>query len=479
MNDKPNILFILTDDLGWKDLSCYGSEFYESPHIDRLCAEGMRFTDAYAAAPICSPTRASILTGQYPARLKLTNYIDWGHQRHPLRGRIVDAPYIDRLPTDQVCIAHPLSEAGYATWHVGKWHLGYEDTYPDRHGFDINIGGCEWGMPCKGYFAPWNLPSLPGDDVPEGTYLDDYLTDRAIELIQSAGDRPFYLNLWYYLVHVPIQAKDEDIAYFEEKARKMGLDRQECFKNEGRYPYLPPNEPPEVMHRTIQSNAVYAAMIKALDDNVGRVLQALDACGKTDNTVVFFSSDNGGLNTGNHPPTCNAPLAYGKGWVQEGGTRVDTIVKAPGIVPPGSVCEEPTTSPDFYPTILELCGLDAMPEQHKDGVSILPLLRGETMKRRPIFWHYPHYSNCGGHPGCSVRDGDYILIEFFEDHHLELYNLKNDISQRRNLAEEQPERRDAMLKVLHDWRRAVGGILPTRNPDWSPDDCEAGCAPTV
>lgn len=475
---KPNVLFILIDDMGWRDLACYGSEFYESPNIDALCAQGMRFTDAYAACPVCSPTRASILTGKYPSRLKLTNYIDWQRKNHPLRGRIIDAPYIDQLPSNESTLAHALRENGYDTWHVGKWHLGPENAYPDKRGFDVNVGGCEYGMPTHGYFAPWKLPVLQGDDVPEGTYLDDHLTDKAVELIRGSGENPFFLNLWYYLVHTPIQAKDADIAYFEEKARRMGLDQQPEFEEGGAFPYIAERRVGKhVRHRIVQSNATYAAMVKALDDNVGRVLQALEETGKTDNTLVVFTSDNGGLST-DHASTCNAPLKHGKGWMEEGGVREPLIVRWPATVQPGSVTHEPVSSPDFYPTLLEACGLPSKPGQHVDGKSFLPLLNGAPFERGPIFWHYPHYSNCGGHPGCSVRDGDYVLIRFFEDDHVELYNLREDLGQRRDLADELPDKKRELETALDQWLHDTGALLPIANPDWE-DQCRKGCGPHV
>ena len=479
--DRPNILFIHIDDMGWRDLSCYGSEFYESPTIDKLLADGMHFTDGYAACPVCSPTRAALLTGKYPARLKLTNYIDWGRGHHPLRGRVIDAPYLDRLPSNECSLATALREGGYATWHIGKWHLGFEDTWPERHGFDVNVGGNQWGMPTRGYFAPWHLPNLAGHDVAEGTYLDDYLTDRAVELIRERdAGRPFFLNLWYYSVHTPIQAKPEDIAYFEQKAAAMGLDKASPFEPRDVYPYLGKRDRSErVRHRTQQGDPAYAAMIKNLDRNIARVLSALDDAGVRDDTVVIFTSDNGGLSTGGKPPTCNAPLANGKGWMEEGGTREPWIVRWPGRVAPGSVCHEPITSTDLYPTVLDMAGLDPRPEQHVDGVSFRAALEGRPFERGPVFWHYPHFSNCGGHPGCSVRRGDYKLTRFFEDDHLELYNLREDIGETDNLCDREPERRDELLAVLDRWLHDTGAIFPVRNPEWKEEDHEPGCAPTV
>ena len=467
-NTPPNVLFILIDDMGWRDLSCYGSTFYESPNIDRLFAEGMHFTDAYAACPVCSPTRASIMTGRYPARVGVTNYIDWQKKRHPLRGRVIDAPYIDHLPRSERSLAAALKDGGYAAWHVGKWHLGYADSYPEKHGFDVNIGGCEWGMPIHGHFSPWGLPNLPDENVPENTYLDDYLTDRAVDLLRNRDPgQPFYLNLSYYAVHAPVDAKEEDIQYFREKASRLGLDKAENVFREGDFHPYERSRDKRVVHRCIQSNPAFAAMVLNLDRNIGRVLEALSETGAADDTMIVFTSDNGGLSTsGKAPPTCNAPLAFGKGWVEEGGVREPLIVRWPGVVSAGSVCREPVTSPDFYPTILEACGRPLEPAQHVDGKSFMPALRGEPFERGPIFWHYPHYSNCGGHPGCSVRRGAYKLIEFFEDGHLELYDLCNDVGETKNLAGERPAIRDELLALLHEWQDDVGAVQMAPNPDW-------------
>lgn len=479
---RPNIVLILIDDLGWRDLGCYGSAFYESPNIDRLLAEGMHFTDAYAACPVCSPTRASMLTGQYPARLKLTNYIDWRRSNHPLRGRVIDAPYIDRLPTNQTSLATALGEAGYATWHVGKWHLGYRDTYPQRHGFDLNVGGNECGMPTHGYFAPWHLPNLPGDDVDEGTHLDDYLTDRAIEQVRAAGaeGRAFFLNYWPYLVHTPIQAKDDDIAYFQNKARELGLEGP-AFRDGQPYPYQTqaPARQGRVQHRTLQSDPVYAAMVLNLDRNIGRLLDALDEAGVADETLVLLSSDNGGLATGHHPPTCNAPLAFGKGWMEEGGVREPLIARWPGVIAPASVCAEPVTSTDFFPTLLEAAGLDPQPHRHVDGVSLMPALRGQAFTRGPIFWHYPHYSNCGGHPGASIREGHWKLIRFFEGGREVLYHLVDDLGESRDRSDDEPAVLSRLREQLDRWLYDVGALLPISNPAWTPDDHRPGCSPTV
>ena len=467
---KPNIIFILLDDFGWMDLGCYGSSFYQTPNLDRLCADGMHFTDAYASCPVCSPTRASVLTGRYPARVGVTNFIDWSERRHPSRGRVVDVPYLKQLPQTEVSLARTLQDGGYATWHVGKWHLGGPGFYPHEHGFQVNVGGCEVGSPGSGgYFSPWSgIPALEDAEVPEGTYLTDYLTGRAIDLIEQRDERPFFFNLWYYTVHTPIQAKEDKIARYEARVRELGLGEVEPFEEGAFFPCEHKKEQ-RIRRRRVQSDPVYAAMIDSMDENVGRILQALEDQGIADDTIIFFTSDNGGLSTSEGSPTCNAPLAEGKGWMYEGGTREPLIVWWPGTTAPGSRCGAPVTSTDFYPTVLEMAGLDALPDQHCDGVSLVPLLRGELeLDREAIFWHFPHYGNQGGTPGSSVRAGDYKLIEFFEDGHVELYNLRDDIGEDRDLSEERPEVTRRLRTLLTEWRESIEARIPQPNPDFAP-----------
>ncbi len=455
---KPNILFILIDDLGWRDLACYGSAFYETPNLDRLAVEGMNFTDAYAACPVCSPTRASILSGKYPARVGVTDWIDWGLRIHPARGKLVDAPYIDHLPLVETSLAAALKQGGYHTWHIGKWHLGGETTFPEQHGFDVNLGGCKWGSPYNGYFSPYDIPGF--ENGPEGEYLTDRLTDEAIQLIEKNDEKPFFLNLWYYSVHTPIQAKPEHIEKFERKAKELGIDQIEPFEIGEPFP-TEHKQHLKVTRRVLQSDPVYAAMIYALDENIGRLLATLERTGQAENTVVIFTSDNGGLATAEGSPTCNAPLSEGKGWMYEGGTREPLIVRWPGTINPGTSCGVPVTSPDFYPTLLEIAELPSRPEQHVDGVSLLPLLKGaESLERDAIFWHYPHYGNQGGTPGSSIRTGDYKLIHFFEGDRLELYNLRQDIGEDHDLAAKNPEVAARMQGQLIEWREKVAAKYP-------------------
>ena len=461
---KPNFLFILLDDFGWKDCSCYGSTFYETPNIDRLAQEGMRFTDAYAACPVCSPTRASILSGKYPTTVGVTDWIDWGKKTHPARGKLVDVSYIDHLPLEEISLASALRAGGYNTWHVGKWHLGGDPYYPQHQGFDVNMGGCVWGSPANGYFSPYDIPGF--DNGPEGEYLTDRLTNEAIRLIESNNGKPFFLNMWYYTVHTPIQAKAEHIEKFERKAKQMGLDDIDPFEVGDPFP-TEHKEHLNIIRRTLQSNPVYAAMIYALDENIGRLLDVLDRTGQAENTVVIFTSDNGGLATAEGSPTCNAPLAQGKGWMYEGGTREPLIVRWPGVVAPGTTCDIAVTSPDFYPTFLEMAGLPLMPDQHVDGVSLLPLLKGSgSIEREAIFWHYPHYGNQGGTPGSSIRTGDYKLSHFFEDDRVELYNMREDISEDHDLSKVMPELAKRMKAQLEEWRAGVEARIPQPNPEY-------------
>jgi len=451
-NSHLNIVFILADDLGWRDLGCYGSTFYETPHLDRLAAQGMRFTDAYAACNVCSPTRASILTGKYPARLNLT---DWLPGRPDRPDQKLKRPLIiDHLPLEEVTIAEALKEAGYQTAFFGKWHLGGEKFFPEHQGFDLNVGGCEKGHP-PSYFSPYKIPNL--SDGPKGEYLTDRLTDEAIRFIERSKDRPFLLYLSHYAVHNPQQAKAQLVEKYRAKLAT-----------------LPPSTTPEFVTdlgrqvRQIQNKPVYAAMIQSLDESVGRIMAKLAELKLDQNTVVVFTSDNGGLSTAEGTPTSNFPLRMGKGWHYEGGVREPLVVKWLGVTKPGSVCRQPMISTDFYPTFLETAGAPPRPRQHRDGVSLVPLLKGDAGAERPLFWHYPHYSNQGGAPGGAVRLGDYKLIEWFEDMHVELFNVREDLGEKNNLAAKLPEKAAALRKQLHEWRASVNAQMTTPNPDYRP-----------
>ena len=457
---KPNILMIFMDDMGWRDLGCSGSTFYETPNIDALCATGVRLDRAYAACPVCSPSRACFLTGRSPARVGVTDWIDNTGTNHPLHGKVTDAPYLHHLPAEAVSFPMLLQEAGYQTWHVGKWHLGTAEYYPEHFGFDVNIGGCWWGHPAKGYFSPYHIETLP--EGPDGEYLIDRLTDEAIHLIRNADpERPFYLNYWQYAVHTPIQAKQEDIDYFRGKARAWGLDKIIPIVPGEEHPTLE-HKPDRVMRRVVQSDCAYAAMILNLDRNIGRLVETLKACGRYDNTLIVFTSDNGGLATAEGSPTCNAPASEGKGWIYEGGTRVPGFAVWNGVIPAGTQTSAPVSTADFFPTFLEAAGLPLRPELHMDGISVLPAMKGDKLPGRPLFWHDPHYGNQGGTPAASILENDWKCIEFYEDNHLELYHLPEDPGEHRDLSAEEPELAAALAEKLHAWQKEVGAVFPVR-----------------
>ncbi len=453
---RPNFVFFLIDDLGRQDLGCYGSTFYETPNIDRLAAEGMRFTNAYAACPVCSPTRASIMTGKYPARLGITDWI--GAPQKP-------TAYREYLPLEEVTIAEALKEAGYVTGYVGKWHLatsGAADRrqyYPDRQGFDINIGGDNSGQPPT-YFYPYARGKRALETMPpsgkEGEYLTDRLTDEALKFIEASKEQPFLLYLAHYAVHTPLESKKDLAQKYEAKAKSVpppsGPHAQPVYG-----PY---------QTRLVQDHAVYAGMVQSVDESVGRVLGRLAELGLEQNTIVIFMSDNGGLSTvPREGPTCNLPLRAGKGWLYEGGIREPMIIKWPGVAKAGSICDAPVTSADFYPTMLEMAGLPLRPDQHVDGVSLAGLLRGTgTLERKAIYWHYPHYHGSGNRPSGAIRAGEYKLIEWYEDGKVELYNLKDDLGERHDLAVTMPQKAAELRQTLHTWRAEVGAKMPEGEP---------------
>ncbi len=452
---KPSFVFFLIDDLGWRDLGCYGSTFYETPHIDRLAGEGMRFTNAYAACPVCSPTRASIMTGKYPARLGITQWI--GGPQEP-------TAYREYLPLEEVTIAEALKEVGYAAGFVGKWHLSTRDEtrqkyYPDRQGFDVNIGG-DWSGAPPTYFYPYEKRGRSLETMPpggrEGEYLTDRLTDESIKFIEANRDRPFLLYLSHYAVHTPLESKKALADKYQAKAAKQPeADRPAAKPVYGPY-----------RTRQVQDHAVYAGMVQSVDESVGRVLDRISKLGLEQDTIVIFMSDNGGLSTvPREGPTCNLPLRAGKGWLYEGGIREPMLVKWPGVVDADSVCHEPVMSTDFYPTMLEMAGLPLKPEQHVDGVSLTPLLRANGgLRRDAIYWHYPHYHGSGSRPSGAVRAGDYKLIEWYEDGRIELYNLRDDLGEQKDLVATMPGKAQELRRMLHAWREAVGAQMPEGEP---------------
>lgn len=448
-----NVVFILADDLGAHDLACYGADLHETPRLDQLAREGVRFTQAYAMS-VCSPTRASILTGQHAARLHLTTWRESAIS--PTRDKpLLPPPTVGDLPTSTTNLAQILRAAGYLTLHVGKWHLGDAAHSPEALGFDISIGGTHWGAPAT-YFHPFSGPSgssrefryVPGLGLGKsGEYLTDRLTDEALKLIDAAGDRPFFLNLWHHSPHTPIEAKREHVEHYRKKL-KPGLHHQ---------------------------NPDYAAMVHSLDENVGRVLDHLEQRGLADRTLVIFVSDNGGYTNpwrGN-VPTDNWPLRSGKGSLYEGGIRVPLIVRLPGVTPKGATCATPVICADFLPTILELCGelggARTPAPANLDGLSFASLLKQPQARlpREEFFFHYPHYY-FNTTPVSAMRSGDWKLLEYFEDNHVELYNLREDPGETRNLAAQQPEQAAKLRARLHAWWKESDALLPSANPAVKP-----------
>jgi arylsulfatase A len=449
----PNIVLILADDLGWADLACYGADLHETPHLDRLAKEGVRFTQAYAMS-VCSPTRAMLLTGKHAARVGITIWAE-GSLAGPTNRRLLQADSKHNLPHGEITLAKRLHDAGYLTALVGKWHLGDADHFPETHGFDVNIGGTHWGAP-QSFWWPYTGTDRAGPGfryVPHlefgkpGEYLTDRLTDEALRVMDRTDGQPFFVFLAHHSPHIPIEAKPADVRYFEGKLRP-GLHHQ---------------------------NAVYAAMVKNLDENVGRVLAHLEQRGLDRNTIVIFASDNGGYigidRKGGQtvPVTSNAPLRSGKGALYEGGIRVPFIVRWPGITPRGKECDEPVSLADLFPTLLA-----AQPGQVAaadltavDGLDLTPLLKNPSAKlgRDALFFHYPHYYQTTT-PVSAVRAGEWKLLEYLEDGRCELFNLKADLSERTDLAPQEPARVTELRARLDAWRKAIGAQMPKPNPSF-------------
>lgn len=440
---KPNVVLIVIDDYGWTDATCYGSRFYRTPNIDRLAAEGMRFTQAYAACPVCSPTRAALMTGKYPARVHLT---DWLPGRKYLPSQKLLAPdFRHELPLEEMTVAELLRAAGYATASIGKWHLGGAGFEPTRQGLELNVAGDASGSP-PGYFAPYlrSGHALPGlQDALPGEYLTDRLTSEAEKFLEAHHHGPFFLYLPHFAVHTPLEGKPDRVEAYRSAAKPPGL----------------------------QQNPIYAAMVESMDESVGRIVRKLDSLGIGDDTIVILTSDNGGLATAegpNTPATNNAPLREGKGYLYEGGIRVPLVIKWPRRVNPGGTSAAPASSVDILPTIAEAC--DVAPPAAVDGVSLVPLVTGGgALPPRALFWHYPHYSPQGGKPGGAIRDGNFKLIEFYEQGRRELYDLATDPSENTNLAAREPSRVEALAARLAAWRKEVDAQMPSVNPDYTPD----------
>jgi arylsulfatase A len=439
---RPNFVVILADDLGWSDLGCYGADLHETPSLDRLAREGMRFTQAYAA-PVCSPTRASLMTGKHYARLHVTIWLE-ASQNPPQDRPLIPPVSVANLPHGEVTIARRLQAAGYLTALVGKWHLGDAAHYPETHGFDTNIGGTFWGAP-HSYFFPYRgarsaggefryVPHLEGGIA--GEYLTDRLTDEAIRVIDSAGDRPFFVYLAHHAVHTPIEAKSDLASHFESRITDAGRHK----------------------------NAKYAAMVASLDQSVGRVMDHLTAKGLADNTVLIFLSDNGGYLGQYDGQACtnNAPLRSGKGSVYEGGLRIPLIVRWPGVTTPGGTSEEPVHCMDLHATIAQAATLPSQTAAGLDGLSLVPLLEGSaiSLPREALFAHYPHYYPTTT-PASAVRARDWKLIEYYEDGRQELYNLRDDPGEQHDLSQQHAHMTATLSTKLHAWLREVAAQLPS------------------
>tara|TARA_B100000519_G_scaffold201081_1_gene215734 strand:+ start:3238 stop:4695 length:1458 start_codon:yes stop_codon:yes gene_type:complete len=432
---KPNILLILTDDLGWRDLSCYGSDFYETPNIDRLAKQGIRFTDAYAAATVCSPTRAAILTGKSPARLHITDFLSG--LEFPYAALKPPSWQRDYLPHGEVTMAEMLKSGGYESYYFGKWHLGGKEHFPASQGFDHTLAATQAGWPGT-YFYPW--PMMQDLKGKKGDYLTDRLTDEVIKSLEESRDRPFFTFLSYFTPHRPTQAKEEHIREFESKLKPHHLQR----------------------------NPINAGMIHSLDENVGRIMQALERLRLVKNTVVIFASDNGGNHYADQPQkTNNSPLRDGKGSAYEGAYRVPLIIRWPGRISAGIETSVPVTSVDLFPTLRSLAGQKKQAANDLDGVDLLPLLlKNQPPQRESLFWHYPHYHHGGASPHGVIRKGPYRLIEHFDGTPAELYNIENDIGETVNLVNSLPEKASELLNELRMWRQSVGAQMPTINSEY-------------
>ncbi len=472
----PNVILFVIDDLGWRDVGAYGSEFHETPNIDRLAHEGTVFTQFYAASPVCSPTRASIMTGKHPARLHITNWI--GGERN---GLLLQAEYERQLPLSELTLGEAFQEAGYATGYIGKWHLGDREFLPDAQGFATTVAVNGAGQPAT-YFYPyhrdqpsiWDVPDL--EDGVEGEYLTDRLTDEALQFIDDHRDDPFFLVLAHYAVHTPLESREEAAEYYRRKAAELP-------------PFEGPASVPEgerAFTKVRQDHAVYGGMIESVDLSVGEIMARLAELSLAENTIVVFTSDNGGLSTLENrqtgAPTSNLPLRAGKGWLYEGGIRMPLIIwRSAGrsggreadqtagqtVGTSQLVVDQPAISMDLYPTLLALAGLDVLPSQHLDGVNLARLLdeHAEPAESQ-LFWHFPHYHGSGNVPSSAIRVGDWKLIEWLETGRVELYDLGGDQGEMTDLAQAMPDRADEMRRKLSDWRAAVGAVMPQLNPDW-------------
>ncbi len=454
---KPNIIFFLIDDMGWSDVGFNGSTFYETPNIDKLAKEGMKLNNAYAACPVCSPTRASIMTGKYPASMKTT---DWFGAPQPEAAakdknwknkKLLPAAYIENLPLEEVTIAEALKANGYATFISGKWHLGENEKYwPENQGFDINKGGYSKGHP-ENYFSPYKNPRLT--DGPVGEYLGDRVAAETVSFIEANKSNSFFAYVPFYEVHTPMQAKDSLIKKYQLKKERLGLKDEFITRTDGR------------KTRVSQALPVYAAMVESMDNAIGKILDKVKQAGLEKNTIIVFFSDNGGLSTSEGSPTSNLPLRAGKGWLYEGGIKEPAIIKYAKQIKAGTVSDVPIISNDFYPTLLQMAGLPLMPNQHTGGISITPIFNNKKIEREALYWHYPHYGNQGGAPGAAIRMGKWKLIEWFENNTVELFDLEKDVEEKNNVANTNVEVKNKLLIMLHDWQKKEHAEMPIVNPN--------------
>lgn len=454
---KPNVLFILADDFGNHDMSVTGSKFYETPNIDRIARQGMIFTNGYAACQVSSPSRASIMTGRFPARHGITDWIgartgeEW--RKNGRFNKLLPPEYRHNLPHEYITLPEAMKEAGYKTFFAGKWHLGEKGSWPEDHGFDINKGGWEMGSPNGGFYAPWINPNL--ESGPDGESLTMRLANETVRFIEENKDTSFFAYLSFYAVHAPIETTKGKWSKYRQKADEMGIP-ETGFKMGH---FLPV--------RQVQDNPVYAGLVETMDDAVGVVLNALDVSGLAENTIVIFTSDNGGVASGDAYATSNLPLRAGKGCQFEGGIREPYFIKVPWLNIAGKKSDIPVSGTDFYPTLLELAGADLKPDEHIDGVSLVPLLQGRRIKERPLIWHYPHYGNQGGEPSSIIRLGDWKLIHYYEDGREELYNLKTDKEESADAAGQNPELVKKLSEKLFTYLNEVGAKFPAKDPEYS------------
>ncbi len=458
-DETPNVLLIVADDLGWRDLGAFGSPFYETPHLDALAAEGVIFTQAYTASPVCSPTRASILTGKNPVRTGVTAYIgypqpDEVHTHWTKNKPLLPAPYTPYLDTVELTLAETFKQKGYATFFAGKWHLGSEDYYPKKHGFDINIGGWDTGGPYTGnkYFSPYDNPKM--ENGPDGELLPLRLAAETANFMEENRNNPFFAMLSFYSVHTPLMTTPEMEEKYTIKKQEMGLEDE--WGTEG-----------DRKNRQTQCHAIYAGMVESMDQAVGMVVDRLKNLDLFDNTVIVFISDNGGLSTSEGHPTSNLPIRAGKGWLYEGGIRVPMIMAGNGVDLKGESIPEIVTSMDICPTLLEITGHDLLPEQHIDGSSIAGLVNENfpNPDRDTFFWHNPHYGNQGDSPASAIRKGDWKLIYHYETKTSQLFNIKHDLEERYDQTSQYPELTNEMQQMLDDWLQKTGAKFPTDNPN--------------